>query len=173
MVAGQQLKNEWDYDSVFRFFPVQRDDLCGYRLHGADAANNKFLDLAGRSEIRDFLDVLHVSFTRRSGMGGQRQRPRLHAGVPAGPDGTARRLPADGPRSSQVEGTARSQETEAAVDSAATTVSTLPPEEVGCLYLGPDLRPRTPDPASPGFPRLTRHYGRVRGAWPTLSRYQG
>ena len=61
----------------------------------------------------------------------------------------------------------------AAVDVAGVTVTKLPTEEVGCLYLGPDQRPRTPDPNSPDFPRLTRHYGRVRGAWPTLSPYQG
>ena len=61
----------------------------------------------------------------------------------------------------------------AAVDAARAVVTKLPPAEVGCLYLGPDLRPRTPDLNSPDFPRLTRHYGRVRGAWPTLSPYQG
>ena len=60
-----------------------------------------------------------------------------------------------------------------AVDAARTTVTRLPPEEVGCLYLGPGQQPRTPDPTSPDFPRLTRHFGRVRGAWPTISPYQG
>lgn len=62
-IADQQLKMEWAYDSAFRFFPVQTDDLCGYRLHDADAATNKVLALAGRSEIRDFVDVLHLHDT--------------------------------------------------------------------------------------------------------------
>ena len=61
--AGRQLKIEWAHDSAYRFFPVQRDDLCGYRLHDADAATNKVLALAGRSEIRDFVDILHLHAT--------------------------------------------------------------------------------------------------------------
>ena len=62
-IADQQLKMEWAYDSAFRFFPVQKDDLCGYRLHDTDAATNKVLALAGRSEIRDFVDELHLHDT--------------------------------------------------------------------------------------------------------------
>ena len=54
------LKIEWAQDSAFRFYPVQEDEQFGYRLHDADAAVNKVLALAGRSEIRDFVDVLHL-----------------------------------------------------------------------------------------------------------------
>ncbi len=57
---GQKLKIEWAQDSAFRFFPVHKDDRCGYRLHHADAALNKVLALAGRHEIRDFVDILHL-----------------------------------------------------------------------------------------------------------------
>jgi hypothetical protein len=28
--------------------------------------------------------------------------------------------------------------------------------------------PVTPDPASPDFPKLRRHFGSVRGAWPVI-----
>jgi len=59
-VGRQQLKIEWAQDSAFRFFPVQKDERFGYRLHDADAAVNKVLALAGRDEIRDFVDVLHL-----------------------------------------------------------------------------------------------------------------
>ena len=59
-VAGHPLKIEWAQNSAFRFFPRQKDDLCGYRLHDADAATNKLLALAGRSEVRDFVDILHL-----------------------------------------------------------------------------------------------------------------
>ena len=45
----------------------------------------------------------------------------------------------------------------------------LPAADVGCLYLGPDGNPFTPDPADPGFPEVPRHLGSVRGAWPELS----
>ena len=33
-------------------------------------------------------------------------------------------------------------------------VDALPPEDLGCLYLGPDHAPITPDPASEPFARL-------------------
>ena len=59
-VAGQSLKLEWAHDSAFRFFPVERDEFCGYRLHPADAAVNKMLAMAGRVEVRDCVDVLHL-----------------------------------------------------------------------------------------------------------------
>ena len=181
MVSGQQLKLEWAYDSAFRFFPVQKDDLCGYRLHDADAATNKVLALAGRSEIRDFVDVLHQHDTYLSlgalvwAASGKDpgltpeflldQMGRHVAYRKTDLDRLSLRKPLDLRR--------LKRRWIAAVDSATTTVSELPPEEVGCLYLGPDLRPRTSDPASPDFPRLTRHYGRVRGAWPTISPYLG
>ena len=41
----QQLKIEWAQDSAFRFFPVQSDAQCGYRLHDADAATNIHLTI--------------------------------------------------------------------------------------------------------------------------------
>ena len=59
-VTGQSLKLEWAHDSAFRFFPVERDEFCGFRLHPADAAVNKMLAMAGRVEVRDFVDVLHL-----------------------------------------------------------------------------------------------------------------
>jgi hypothetical protein len=58
---GKQLKMEWAQDSAFRFFPVLKDDRCGYRLHDADAAVNKLLALAGRQEVRDYVDVLYLN----------------------------------------------------------------------------------------------------------------
>jgi hypothetical protein len=45
----------------------------------------------------------------------------------------------------------------------------LPAAEVGCLYLDQAGSPITPDPQSPAFPTLVRHFGSVRGAWPKLS----
>jgi hypothetical protein len=47
-------------------------------------------------------------------------------------------------------------------------IAKLPPNEVGCLYLDATGKPVCPDPASPEFPKLTRHYGSVRGAWPRI-----
>ena len=179
-VKGQQLKIEWAYDSAFRFFPVQKDDLCGYRLHDADAATNKVLALAGRSEVRDFVDVLHLNenylslgalvwaacgkdpgFTPKFLLD---QMGRHVAYQQADLDRLNLREPLDLTKLKRL--------WLAAVDAATKTVAELPSEEVGCLYIGSDGRPRTPDPTSPDFPRLTRHHGCVRGVWPTLSPYQ-
>ena len=49
---------DWATDSAFRFFPVVADAEVGYRLDTVDAATNKCLALAGRTEIRDVIDVL-------------------------------------------------------------------------------------------------------------------
>ncbi len=57
----------------------------------------------------------------------------------------------------------------AAVQEARELVARLPAGELGCLYLGPRGDPVCPDPASPGFAALRRHYGSVKGAWPSIA----
>ena len=177
--SGRQLKIEWAHDSAYRFFPVQRDDLCGYRLHDADAATNKVLALAGRSEIRDFVDVLHLHATYLSlgalAWAACGKDPgytpqflldyacRHVAYTQEDLDRLSLREPLDLAE--------MKQRWLAAVEDARATVAALPPEEVGSLYLGPDGQPQTPDATSSRFHQLTRHAGRVRGAWPTVSRY--
>ncbi len=54
---------DWTNDSAFRFFPVQPDEEFGYCLHLPDLAVNKLLALVGRSEMRDFLDILFLDET--------------------------------------------------------------------------------------------------------------
>jgi hypothetical protein len=39
---------------------------------------------------------------------------------------------------------------------------------VGCLYLDRAGKPVCPDPATTEFPKLTRHFGSVKGAWPRI-----
>ena len=178
-VAEQQLKIEWAHDSAYRFFPVQRDDLCGYRLHDADAATNKVLALAGRDEIRDFVDVLHLHATYLSlgalAWAACGKDPgytpqflldyacRHVAYTQEDLDRLSLREPLD------LRELKRSWL--AAVEDARATVAALPAEEVGSLYLGPDGQPRTPNANSLRLHQLTRHTGRIRGAWPTVSRY--
>lgn len=47
-------------------------------------------------------------------------------------------------------------------------IEKLPMGELGCLYLNAAGQPVCPDPAAPDFPKLTRHYGSVKGAWPRI-----
>lgn len=178
-VAGQHLKMEWAQDSAFRFFPVQKDELCGYRLHDADAATNKVLALAGRSEVRDFVDVLHLHATYLS-LGtivwaacgkdpgftpefllDHVARHTVYTQTDI--DRLSLRAPLD------IRGLKRNWL--AALEEARNLVAALPPGEIGCLYLDPNQNPVTPVPFSAEFPSLVRHRGSARGAWPTVSRY--
>ena len=176
--GGQQLKIEWAHDSAYRFFPVQQDDLCGYRLHDADAATNKVLALAGRSEIRDFVDVLHLHATYLS-LGAM-----AWAACGKDPGYTPQFLldyacrhvaytQDDLDRLDLVEPLDLCELKRrwlAAVEDARATVTALPADEAGSLYLGADGRPQTPAGASRSH-HLKRHTGSVRGAWPTVSPY--
>ena len=173
----QSLTIEWAQDSAFRFYPVQEDDRFGFRLHDADAAINKALALAGRSEIRDFVDVLHLDETHlplgalawaacgkdpgftpdflleyaaRHGAYTQSDVDRLSLREPLDLRDLKRRWLG-------------------ALERARALVAALPPDEIGCLYVDTDRRPVAPDPTSDRFPSLVRHRGCVRGAWPTVS----
>jgi hypothetical protein len=175
--AGEQLMIEWAQDSAFRFFPTDRDTQLGYCLHWADAAVNKVLALAGRNEIRDFVDVLHL------------HEHRLHLGALAWAacgkdpgftpafllDQAARhaaytqvdldRLSLRAPLDLKVLKRAWLN----ALESAQQLVEGLPPGDLGCLYLDDAGTPRTPGPAAASAPAgLTRHFGCVRGAWPAV-----
>ena len=61
--AGAVVEIDWAADSSFRFFPVERDALLGWRLHRFDAATNKALTLAARTETRDYVDIVEVART--------------------------------------------------------------------------------------------------------------
>jgi hypothetical protein len=175
--GDDRVRLDWTTDSAFRFFPAQPDEEFGYALHAADLATNKVLALAGRTEIRDFLDTLTID----------RDYLSLGAVVWAacGKDpGFTPGLLLD-----QANRHARFQESDlqtesltrpvdlrelknhwlVARDLAHSLIGRLPEHELGCLYLGPDGRPTTPDPASPEFAGLRRHFGSVRGAWPKLT----
>ncbi len=61
-VGGQQGSTEvdWAADSAFRFFPIERDDVLGWRLHLFDVATNKALALCARIETRDYVDIVEL-----------------------------------------------------------------------------------------------------------------
>jgi hypothetical protein len=175
--GADQLKIEWAQDSAFRFFPVQADDKCGYRLQDADAAINKVLALAGRSEARDFVDVLHLhsSYLSLGAMAWAAcgkdpgftpeflldQAGRHVAYSQHDIDSLQLRTPLDIKL--------LKKEWIAALEEAKEFCSTLPAEEVGCLYLDGNQKPLTPNPKSNDFYSLTRHWGSIRGAWPAVS----
>jgi hypothetical protein len=164
------------FDSAFRFFPVERDELTGWRLNVYDAATNKLLALMGRGEPRDYLDVLFfhqhqlslgalcwasagkdpgvnpfmiLQECQRTTRFQPEEFRELHLAAPL-----------DLPKWKQtwIEGSRAAQ----------ALLQRLPAEEVGCLYLDAGGKPVTPDPASAEFPALHRHFGSVRGAWPVI-----
>jgi hypothetical protein len=173
---GNRLLIEWLFDSAFRFFPVERDELAGWRLNVHDAATNKLLALMGRGEPRDYLDVLffhqhHLSLgalcwaaagkdpgvnpfmilqeCQRTTHFRPEQFHELHLAAP---------LDLQRWKQAWMEGSREAQG----------LLQRLPAEEVGCLYLDAGGKPVTPEPASEEFPALCRHFGSVRGAWPVV-----
>jgi hypothetical protein len=60
----EMVEIDWAADSAFRFFPIERDLLLGWRLHLFDVATNKALALSARTETRDYVDIveLHQTF---------------------------------------------------------------------------------------------------------------
>ncbi|HEX9045411.1 MAG TPA: hypothetical protein VF988_00170 [Verrucomicrobiae bacterium] len=174
--GGQATKMEWCYDSAFRFFPVQTDAELGFVLHPLDGATNKLLALAGRGELRDYLDVLFLhrnlvslgalawaACGKDAGFTPQfliEEAQRL-AHYPASRlENLLLRKPV-----SLVES---KREWTQALTEAKALFDRLPSKEVGCLYLDAKGQAVTPDPSNPGFSRLRRHYGSVRGTRPAI-----
>jgi hypothetical protein len=56
---GERSVVQWTRDSAYRFFPLVEDDRMGLVLHPFDLATNKVLAMAGRVEVRDWVDVLN------------------------------------------------------------------------------------------------------------------
>ncbi len=174
--GDQQTKIEWVFDSAFRFFPVEPDPQLGWRLNFWDVAVNKVLAFAGRPEIRDWVDVLHL------------HQRHLHLGALAwagtgkdpglSPEAIIRwggrqavYRPEDLADLTLAEPVTLPQLKERwleASSAALDLIARLPLDEVGCLYLDAARKPVCPDTASPGFPKLTRHFGSVKGAWPCI-----
>jgi len=176
--GDDHVRLDWTTDSAFRFFPVQQDEDFGYCLHRADLATNKVLALVGRSEVRDFLDILQLDQTYLS----------LGALVWAacGKDEgftPSQILDLMNRHSRYQESDLKSENLVRQVDlkalkqqwiesreRAEALCSQLPPDELGCLYLGNQREPVTPDPCGSEFPNLIRHRGSVLGAaWPSIT----
>ena len=55
---GRRMEIQWGTDSAYRFFPLQPDSVTGFTLHPLDLAANKLSALVGRTEVRDWIDVI-------------------------------------------------------------------------------------------------------------------
>ena len=55
---GKRMEIQWGTDSAYRFFPLQPDPVVGFTLHPLDLAANKLSALVGRTEPRDWIDVI-------------------------------------------------------------------------------------------------------------------
>lgn len=165
---------EWVYDSAFRFFPVEEDPEFGYRLHEFDIATNKMLALAGRSEVRDFVDALHLHDSYLS-IG-------TLAWAAAGKDEGlnpmmilemaerfARYRQADLDSlslSAPLDIVNLSGKWREAIAEAKQLVRALPAEQIGCAFLDQGGAPTVP---IPGAPDQSTHRGTVGGAWPRIA----
>jgi hypothetical protein len=56
--GDEGVKLEWCRDSAWRFFPIESDELMGWRLHWFDAIANKALAMGSRAETRDLVDIV-------------------------------------------------------------------------------------------------------------------
>ena len=61
--GDESVEIDWAADSAFRFFPIERDPLLGWRLHLFDIATNKALALSARTETRDYVDIVELHRT--------------------------------------------------------------------------------------------------------------
>ena len=172
----RQTKIEWVFDSAFRFFPIEPDAELGWRLNFWDAAVNKVLAFAGRPEIRDWVDVMHLHEHHLSlaalAWAGTGKDPGLSPEAIIRWGGRQAIYRPDDLEDLKLERPITLPQLKEGWLEASTAalklISQLPLDEVGCLYLDAGGKPVCPDPASPEFPKLTRHYGSVKGAWPRI-----
>ncbi len=170
---GQSLRLEWTRDSAFRFFPVQADAEFGWRLHLADLATNKVLALAGRWEVRDFVDTLYLDESYAS-LG-------LLAWAAAGKDPgltpslileQANRFNRLRPEdflavlgTDRFDFVAMKTRWRESVEAARELVAALLPEEVGALYLDGEGQPSDPRTVR----EVQAHYPSLGGALPRIA----
>lgn len=169
--ALEGVKLEWAIDTAFRFFPVVRDPVFGYRLHEIDAAINKSLALAGRTEIRDVIDMLTIHDTllhlgaccwaacgKDPGFTPDLILELISRNARMSPDLLAQQILAEpiDPKKIKLRWIA-------ALRDAHDLIQKMNPEELGCLYINSKGEvSHTPQPKD------KPHFGSVRGCWPVM-----
>ncbi len=158
------------------FFRSRLPPQLGWRLNFWDAATNKLLDFAGRMKLRDYLDVmflhekhLHLDALAWAAAG---KDPGMNAEWIIDWGGRQARLAGQDVAQLRLAAPVDLRELRRrwmdASEAAFALIEKLPVTERGCFYLDPTGKPVCPDPASPEFPKLTRHYGSVKVAWPRI-----
>lgn len=169
-------KMEWVHDSAFRFFPVERDRMMGYRLHIWDAATNKVLAGVGRGVIRDYLDLIHLHRNRLSlgaliwaaagkdpGLSPDfmwAEMMRTHRYEPSVYESLKLSKPVDPVLLKKIWLEAMRE----AKDLFDLLMDLDAP--YGCFFLDKDGEPQTPTAET--LPTLHPHYGSLRGCWPRV-----
>lgn len=177
---GERTAMQWARDSAFRFFPLVEDETMGLTLHPFDLATNKVLAMAGRLEVRDWVDTLYCDVSL------QPLGYLLWAACGKDPGYNPQSLLAAARRLhySQVEVDTLDFEAESpnaallgerwhkALEEAARVVGCLPPAQVGKCVLTPDAHLLRESGATLADVVRTGgavfHDGRIGGAWPVL-----
>lgn len=178
---GETVIVEWLRDSAYRFFPLVEHEEFGLALHPLDLATNKVLALIGRTEVRDWIDVIEChrslqplgylswaacgkdpGFTpagilAHAARASRYSQAEIDALAFEGPSPSAREL---------------SRHWHAALDDARAVVASLPVERAGMAVLDRSgtLFRGTPDELQDNLKSgtLQFHEGRIRGAWPRV-----
>lgn len=179
--GGQTLLVEWVRDSAYRFFPLVEHEELGLALHPFDLATNKVLALIGRTEARDWIDIIdcHRSLQplgylawAASGKdpGFTPAGILLHAGRAthyAQAEIDALAFQGETPNAA-----ALSRSWHSALDEARAIVGRLPVDFVGTAVLHTDGSLFRGGPselvAALASGLLQFHEGRIRGAWPRV-----
>jgi hypothetical protein len=179
--SGTTLTVEWMHDSAYRFFPLLEHDDLGLVLHPFDLATNKVLALVGRTEPRDWIDVIecdrslqplgYLAWAACSKDPGFTPAGILvHAGRASHYSQVeidALAFQGETPRADVL---SRSWHT--ALDAARAIVERLPVDRVGTAVIHTDGRLFGGGPAellaALASGTLHFHEGRIRGAWPRV-----
>jgi hypothetical protein len=171
---------QWAQDSAFRYFPLVEHELFGLTLHPLDHATNKTLALAGRRQVRDWVDAIRcheqlqpLGYLAWAASG---KDPGLSPAFILEQAARTRYvqeeldlLEFEGPSPSAADLSARWHR---AVEEARALVKLLPPERAGqCVLDGRGHLLRASPEAlveALGAGRVTFHEGRIRGAFPEL-----
>lgn len=168
---NEGIRLEWASDTAFRFFPVIPDPEMGFRLHEIDAAINKCLALASRTEARDVIDMLtihdtllHVGACCWAACGKDPgYTPELILEMIARNARLTPDLLALENLQEKVDPRVIKSRWSAALTDARELIEKFNPDHLGCLFVSAKGEVKRVPPKG-----ATRHFGSVRGAWPQL-----